>query len=337
MSGFRVKRAAARVFSSRITQILLGLVVGFLCLYLALRGVDWSEVQRTILKADPFYISLAFGVTLVNIALKILRWQVQLKPERQNIRLAAISASFLSAQMLNAVIPIRLGEVQRIYVIGGSGSTHGFVLGTIVAEKFLDMLAYAVLIGILLLWIPLPKWMGGSVTALVGITLIQAVLLFILALKRDTFLVWVERLSRHFSERIREFLLKNVRTGFASLAVFRQPASALKLSLVTASIWSAAVLANYWVLLALDIQAPLAASLLVLVAVQAGISLPSLPGKIGVFELTCILALEIFGVSRANALSYGILLHAVVFIPILVPGLISYLYLQIEGLPRVSQ
>jgi uncharacterized protein (TIRG00374 family) len=332
-----VKRPAARVFSSRSTQFLLGLVVGLICLYLAFRGVDWLEVQQTLLKADPFYISLAFGVTAVNIALKILRWSVQLKPGGQNIRRSTISASFLSAQMLNAVVPLRLGEVQRIYVMGGSGSTHGFVLGTIVAEKFLDMLAYAGLIGILLLWIPLPKWMGGSVTALVSITLIQAMLLFIVALKRDPFLRLVERLSQHFSERMRESLLKNVHTGFASLDVFRKPSSALKLSLVTASIWSAAVLANYWVLQALEIQVPLAASLLVLVALQAGISLPSLPGKIGVFELSCILALEIFGVSRANALSYGILLHAVVFIPILVPGLISFLYLQIEGPPLVSQ
>lgn len=330
-----MKRAVARLFSSRITQLLLGLGVGFLCLYLALRGVDWLEVQKTILKAAPLYICLAFGVTVVNIALKILRWQVQLNPDRQKIRLPGIAASFLSAQMLNAVVPIRLGEVQRVYVIGGSGSTHGFVLGTIVAEKSLDMLAYAVLIGILLLWIPLPKWLGGSVSALIGITLIQVALLFILVLKRDYFLGLLEKLSQHFSARIREILLKNTHSGFASFDVFRQPLPALKLSLFTALIWSAAVLANYLVLMALDIRVPLAASLLVLVAVQAGISFPSLPGKIGVFELTCILALEFFGVSRAIALSYGILLHAVVLIPILVPGLISFLYLQIEGPPPV--
>jgi len=312
-------------------------VLGCLCLYLALRGVDWSEVRQTLLEAAPYYIILAFGVTAVNIALKILRWQVQLKPEGQNIRPAAISASFLSAQMLNTVVPVRLGEVQRIYVIGGSGSTHGFVLGTIVAEKFLDMLAYAVLIGILLLSIPLPEWMGRPVTALVSMTLILAVLLFILAFKRDYFLGLVEKFSRHFSGQTKEFLLKNVHSGFASLDVFRKPASALKLSLITAMIWSAAVLTNYWVLLALGIQVPLAASLLVLVAVQAGISLPSLPGKIGVFELTCILALEVFGVSRAIGLSYGILLHAVVFIPILIPGLISFLFLQFGGPHPVPQ
>lgn len=332
-----MKKAAARLFSARITQVFLGLLVGGLCLYLALRGVDWSEVQKSLLKADPSYVALAFGVTALNISLKILRWQVQLKPQGQNIPLRGISASFLSAQMLNAVVPIRLGEVQRIYVIGGAGSTHGFVLGTIVAEKFLDMLAYAVLIGILLLWIPLPTWMGGSVTTLISITLIQAALLFVLAFKRAALLGLVEKFSGHFSTPIKDFLLKNVHSGFASLDVFRKPGSAFKLSLITALIWSAAVLANYWVLLALGIQAPLAASLLVLIAVQAGISLPSLPGKIGVFELTCILALEVFGVSRAIALSYGILLHAIVFIPILIPGLISFLFLQITGLRPIPQ
>ena len=332
-----MKRGFARLLSSRIAQGFLGLSVGLLCLFLALRGVDWLEVQKTILRVDPLFISLAFGVTVANIALKILRWQAQLKPDGRNISLLNVSASFLSAQMLNAVVPIRLGEMQRIYVIGGSGSTHGFVLGTIVAEKFLDLLAYVVMIGTLLLWIPLPDWMGGSVTALISVMLIQAVLLFLLALKRHYFLGWVEKISQPFSPRVREFLLKNVQSGFASLDVFRQPIQVLKLSMITASIWSTAVLANYWLLQALDIQTPLAASLLVLIAVQVGISLPSLPGKIGVFELASILALEIFGVSRSIALSYGILLHTIVFIPVLIPGLISFLYLQIEGPRPVPQ
>jgi uncharacterized membrane protein YbhN (UPF0104 family) len=303
-----VKRAAVRLFYSRITRVILGLAVGFLCLYLALRGVDWLEVHKVIAGADLLYVALAFGVTLVNIALKILRWRVQLAPAGRTSG-SRIAASFLSAQMLNAVVPIRLGEVQRIYILGKSG------------------------IAILLLWLPLPEWMGGSVTALIVITLIQALLLFILALKRDYLLGLVEKFSRHFSMRIKELMMKNVHSGFASLDVLRQPTQVLKLSLITASIWSAALLTNYWILLALDIQAPLAASLLVLIAVQAGISLPSLPGKIGVFELACLLALEVFGFSQAIGLSYGILLHAVIFIPILLSGLASFLFLQIKSPP----
>jgi glycosyltransferase 2 family protein len=330
-----MKKAIARLFSSRITQTILGLVIGLVCLYLSLRDVDWLEVRETIRTADPFYICLAICFTVANIAIKIFRWQIQLKQYSQNIPLRDTSAAFLSAQMLNALVPIRLGEIQRIYVIGRAGSTHGFVLGTILVEKFLDMLAYGLSIVMLLFWIPLPEWMGASITVLITIALIQAVLLFILSLKRDDILRLVESFSRHFSPTVRDYLLKNTHSGFVSFDILRQPLPAMKLSLSTALIWSTAVLTNYWIMLAVDIQVPLAASLLVLVVAQAGISFPSLPGKIGVFELACILALGVFGVDRAIALSYGILLHTVVLVPILISGLISFIYLQIEGIRPV--
>ncbi len=330
-----VLRATARIFSSRLAQAILGLAVGGACLYFASQGVDWPEVREILAGALPVYTCLAFTITIINIALKIVRWRLQLSQDGVPLPLLGIAASFLSAQMLNAMIPVRLGEVQRIYVMGGSGSTHGFVLGTILAEKFLDLLAYAVLIVVLLLWIPLPGWLESPARALVALTLALALFLSVLALKRSFLLGLAGRLSRHFSAPVQTYLQKNLQAGLASLDLFRQPARAVQLSLVTALIWATAVITNYWVLLALGIQpgfrSPLAACVLVLVAVQAGISLPSLPGKIGVFELTCLLALEFFGVGRTIALSYGILLHAVVFTSILIPGLASFLYLQIAG------
>ncbi len=328
-----MKNTVVRLFSSRVVQLILGLTVGLICLYLAFKNIAWWEVQKTILQADPIYVYLALGITTANAVLKILRWQMQLKADNPRLSLRGVSASFLSAQMLNALAPVRLGELQRIYVVGGSGSTHGFVLGTIVTEKFLDLLAYAGLIGILVLWIPLPEWLGGPAAALIVITLLQAAFLFIFALKRGVFIEVAEWLSRRLSTSSRGYLLSNLRAGFDSLDIIRRPITALKLSLLTACIWSAALITNYWLLLALDIQAPLAASLLVLIAVQVGVSLPALPGKLGVFELSCILALDVFGVNRAFALSYGILLHAVVLIPVLIPGLLSFLYLQLSNTP----
>ena len=38
--------------------------------------------------------------------------------------------------------------------------------------------------------------------------------------------------------------------------------------------------------------------LLVLVVLQVGITLPSVPGRIGVFEYLCILSLAVFGVAQ---------------------------------------
>jgi hypothetical protein len=56
---------------------------------------------------------------------------------------------------------------------------------------------------------------------------------------------------------------------------------------------------------------------------QAGISMPSVPGRIGLFEYLCVLTLSLFGVSQEEALSYGIVLHALVFLPTILLGVLA--------------
>jgi len=70
------------------------------------------------------------------------------------------------------------------------------------------------------------------------------------------------------------------------------------------------------------------------VGLQAGISLPAIPGTIGLFEYICILALSFFNIDPSTALSYGLLLHAVVLLPPLLAGMISFWVL---GLTRERQ
>jgi uncharacterized membrane protein YbhN (UPF0104 family) len=66
------------------------------------------------------------------------------------------------------------------------------------------------------------------------------------------------------------------------------------------------------------------------VILQIGISLPSTPGSLGVFEYGCILALSLFSVGRADALGFGFVLHAVVFLPVIVFGFLAFLYLGVS-------
>ena len=72
------------------------------------------------------------------------------------------------------------------------------------------------------------------------------------------------------------------------------------------------------------------ARLLVLIALQAGISLPSIPGRFGIFEYICVLALGSFGVAQPLALSYGLLLHFVVLVPTTVLGGVFFIGLGRE-------
>jgi hypothetical protein len=75
------------------------------------------------------------------------------------------------------------------------------------------------------------------------------------------------------------------------------------------------VLNNYLLLFAFDLRLSPVAALLVLVAVQASVSVPSLPAGLGVFEYLCVLSLALFGVDRLVALSYGFTLHLLVLGP----------------------
>jgi hypothetical protein len=80
-------------------------------------------------------------------------------------------------------------------------------------------------------------------------------------------------------------------------------------------IWGTAIWTNVLTFRALDLRLPWTAAGLLLAVLQAGISVPSVPGRIGVFQYLCILTLGLFGVSEAAGLSYGILLQAIVFLP----------------------
>ena len=127
------------------------------------------------------------------------------------------------------------------------------------------------------------------------------------------------------------FAGSRLKAGLDRLDALRGKWALLGLSFWSAIIWLAALATNQFMLQALDLDLPWTASLLVLVVLQVGITIPSVPGRIGVFEYLCILALAVFGVARAPALSYGILLHGVVLIPTTLAGLVAIWLLGIGG------
>ena len=142
---------------------------------------------------------------------------------------------------------------------------------------------------------------------------------------------WVPKVAADWVSRL-------VPAGFSSLDVLKDGGKLLGISGWSVLVWGTAILTNVLVLMALQVPLGSAreifvAALLVLVGLMLGISIPSIPGRIGLFEYICVLSLVAFGISRPSALAYGILLHAVVLLPSTLAGLIALLGL---GLVRPS-
>jgi uncharacterized membrane protein YbhN (UPF0104 family) len=71
---------------------------------------------------------------------------------------------------------------------------------------------------------------------------------------------------------------------------------------------------------AFHLHLPFVAAVLVTVAINLSLVLPSAPAALGVFETATIIALRAFHIPQADALSYAVVLHLLNLVPFLLIG-----------------
>jgi len=311
----------------RVLRIALGVLVSILTIYLALRDVDLAQVGQALLAADAGWVGLALLSVVVNVLAKAYRWRLMMP----GYNFGRLLLALLAGAMLNYYVPARLGDFSRAYAAGSPGAGRAYALGTVLLEKVFDLVAYALLFVLLLLLIPLPEWASqpGLVFVLAALAGVGATGL--VAYRRGYLLAQAERWLTRLPQSWQTFARSRLQAGLHSLDALRGKWALTGLSFWSAVIWLAALATNQFMLQALDLDLPWTASLLVLVVLQVGITVPSVPGRIGIFEYLCILALAVFGVARAPALTYGIILHGVVLIPTTLAGLVAIWLLGISG------
>lgn len=308
--------------SSRIFQIILGIVIAVIALYLSVRNVSWSDVQATFANADLALVVWALiSVVITNVG-KGIRWKVLLGSQGQHISHKHSLMMIVAGQALNTVYPARVGDLSRAYIIGGMGPGGVFVIGTIVLEKIFDMFFYSLLFLILLLAVRLPGWISSSAITISVMTAASIFVVFILSYRLEWFSKFLEQLIDKIPSRFRQKANTWRVSGLSSLAILKSRWDLVKIVIWSAIIWITAVLTNQLCLLALNIHLPVTASILVLILLQVSMTLPSVPGRIGIFEYLCVLALGVFGIDDSTAFSYGILLHIVALLPQTIIGLI---------------
>ena len=312
---------------------LIGLVGSMLLLYLAFRSTSFAAVWAVLRQANLGWICIALMSVLATTLFKVVRWQVMLGPPGKQVSFMELLMANLSGQMLNALFPVRVGDVTRAVVIGGEGPGWAFVLGSVALEKIVDLLWFALLIVLLLVLIPLPGWVGDSIWVVLGAATLMGFLTFALTANRQRMLQIAETLSHRWPSKTSLYLVGQLRNGLVSLDVLQQRRDLVKIAVWSTVIWGMSILTNFFVLLSLGIHLSFAASILILVALTIGISVAAVPGRIGVFEWICVLVLAIYRVGQTQALSYGLMLHAVVYIPTMLLGVIS-LFILARGRQR---
>ena len=152
-----------RLWVSPQTRWVIGTLVSAGALYLAFRGVDYSSVGATLLHANATFILLALLSVAINTLVKATRWHVLIGDRGKPIRLREVLRVLLISQMLNTIIPARVGELSRAYMIGRQGPGSAFILGTVALEKLIDVIVYLILFAFLVLLMPVPAWISQPI------------------------------------------------------------------------------------------------------------------------------------------------------------------------------
>jgi phosphatidylinositol alpha-mannosyltransferase len=193
---------------------------------------------------------------------------------------------------------------------GRPRDTLPVVVGTIVSQTLLNIMALVIL-GIVMF--STVHYFDHRHAALIAFTVTPvAILVAVLAapaLLRSGLPSRSERVGR-FVHQARS-AMASVRAG---LEVFRHPRLGLAATLLQLTAWAIQWLACYVLLVAfgLDQTAGIGAAAAVLFAVNVTAVLPATPSNLGIFQAACVAVLTgAYGVSKADALGYGIILQVV--------------------------
>lgn len=294
-------------------QVWLGLLLGIAALILVARSIDFSALGRALAAVRWPFVALTLVTSLLTPVLKAQRWRWLFYPERVTARTASLASLVAVGQAVNFAVPGRWGELVRTYLGGDELElSKWFVLGTVAAEKLIDLVVLAVLVVALLPFVVLPAGLAGQVELVILTALAVVIGTVALLGGRELWLRLADRALRMLphatADRWRARLLAAL-DGLSALASRR---AALAVWGWTAAFWLIAWATGFWLLLAFDLPASPVMALMLLVVLQGGVAVPSTPGKVGVFQLLCMATLAVFHVAEPVGLAYGIVLHVIV-------------------------
>jgi uncharacterized protein (TIRG00374 family) len=306
------------------SRLWLSIIISAFFLILAFYKVDFHKVREALETANYSYLPLGVILSMLTNIFRSYRWKFVLNPIRK-IGVSSLFSGVAIGYMANNLLPARLGEFVRAYIIGKKERiSKSTTLATIVVERIFDGLTLLFFLVLISLVFSLPLWIrrAGFVATVFFLSL--SAFLFLLMFKKTIGVQLVERGVGLFSFRIARRVSVLLDAFLSGLAIVNHKKNVLIVFLLSVIVWLVEATTYYVVGLSFGINLPFYVPVLTVVIVNLGIMIPSAPGYVGTFEFFCISVLAIFSIEKSVALSFAITLHAVLFIPITIVGMIYF-------------
>lgn len=306
-----------------------GLALGCLFAWLAIRGVELSEVRQILSTRLAILPALAALLCyLLYFLLKTLRWRLILAPMRV-LGMRDLFPYVMVGYLGNLALPLQLGEAYRGYSLSRDYPVRAVaVLSGIFLEKLFDL---AVVTGLAFVAIELAHidspafesvqqgllWLSFAGLALSLVVLIKPATAASLGRR----LIGLLPAGRLFDGLRR--LLRHAVKGLAVLADGTQAARVLFVSLLS---WLLMLATVYLSLLAVGATGSPGMSAVILLFTVLGLTLPTSPGFVGTIQIAFVAGARLFDGTQEQALAASIFYNLLITLP---PTLIAVICISV--------
>lgn len=280
---------------------------------LAAQKIGVDKVVESIVRSNLTWVLIACALMASSLFFRAASWYWIARAALPNrpVRRRDVTSATMIGVLMSATLPARLGEPARALTlarrIGRMRETFPVLLGTLVSQTMLNLVALA-LLGVIIVTTS-PLFHSGTkqifVFSLVPLLLLLVVIVAPLLMRRN---------GNGRLARLGAFVHRALVQVRAGLAVFRDPRHGSAAAAAQLGAW-AIQLASCWALLyalGLDDRAGIGAAAAVLFAVNVTAVVPATPSNIGVFQVAVISVLHTgFGIGKVDALAYGVILQAI--------------------------
>lgn len=292
--------------------VLLGIIVSGVVIVLIASQINLTLLWEALRTANYWPLIPAAALTVIGLGARAIRWRVLLNgamPYPRTFHILNIS------YLLNMLLPLRLGEVARMWLAWRRGVPALQTAGTVVIERLLDLLIVVVFIAITLVTgrdVPDQLRATGLFT---GVAAFGGFLFLVFLSGRRTLAhnildFFTARLP--FLKRLNlTVLLDHLLDGIQPLS---RPASLINALLWTTISWAFSLGTGSVLMLTFYPEIDLRAVLLYISTASFAVALPAIPGNIGPYEGSIIFALQALGyvqndAAYATATAFALVVH----------------------------
>jgi uncharacterized protein (TIRG00374 family) len=314
--------APAAKSGSQTIRLIIGYTLAAVCLVWVFHDLDWKKFIQNIAAINWWWIPAAVIGDTASYLCQGFRWHYLLNPQG-GLSVMRTTQAIYSGMFLNEVLPLRVGELARGYLVSRwMGKPFAAIIPSMALERLMEAIWVAISIGAVALFVPLPKDLveAGNIIGLAVLLATGLFLYFVLRKKRPD----QQAETKHPRGKVARTLGTIIRRMGNELQAIGLSRNLYGAFLATFLMYACQVVAFWLVMESYGLHLSILSGAAVFLIVHLGTALPNAPANVGTYQFFCVVGLAFFGVDKTTATGFSVVVFILLTIPLWALGAVAF-------------